>query len=143
MTLKFEDNSKKAKVEIAKVSQQGMEAALLMLEASIKAGAPVSSGHLRDHIDHKTTVSGTKVTGQVGSPDMYAVYVEYGTGEFAENGSGRKGGWSYKDNEGKWHHTKGMKAKKFMRNGFRQNKNKVKEVLGKEYGASFKGGKGK
>lgn len=143
MTIEFQDNSKKAKAEIAKVSQKGMEAALLMLEASIKAGAPVSSGHLRDHIDHKTTVSGTKVTGQVGSPDMYAVYVEYGTGEFAENGSGRKGGWNYQDPSGEWFFTWGQEPQKFMRNGFRQNKNKVKEVLGKEYGASFKGGKGK
>jgi len=143
MTIEFQDNSKKVKAEMAKASERGMEAALLMLEAAIKAGAPVDSGDLRDSTDHKTSVSGSKVEGKVGTPLMYGVYVEYGTGEFAENGSGRKGGWSYQDAEGKWHRTKGMKPRKFMRNGFRQNKNKVKEVLGKEYGASFKGGKGK
>ncbi len=65
--------------------------------------------------------------------------MEFGTGEFAENGSGRKGGWFFQSSDGKWHFTKGQRPQKFLRNAFRQNKNNIIEILGKEYGATFKG----
>ena len=42
--------------------------------------------------------------------------------------------------DGEWHFTRGQKPQKFLRNAFRQNKEKAIEILGKEYGATFKGG---
>lgn len=137
---KFEDNSKEVKQQMRDASESGMEAVLLMIEAAAKAITPVGeTGELRDKIDHNITKQGNEMIGKVGSPLDYAPYVELGTGEFAENGAGRKGGWSYMDEEGNWRHTKGQSPQPFLRPAFRSNKNNVKEILGKEYGTTFKG----
>lgn len=136
---KFEDNSKKVKQQMSQANEAGMEAALLLIEAQAKALAAVDSGEMRDKIDHRVTNRGNDTVGQVGSPNEQAIYNEFGTGEFAENGAGRKGGWSYQTPDGEWHHTIGMHPQPFLRPAFRQNKKKIQDIIGKEYGATFKG----
>lgn len=122
---------------------QALESAALIVEASAKALAPVGdSGELRDKIDHNVVDTSNGPAAKIGSPLDYAMYVEYGTGEFAENGAGRKGGWSYQTPDGKWHHTNGMAPKPFLRPAFRRNKAKIQEIVGKEFKAKFGGGKG-
>lgn len=117
-----------------------MEAACLIVEAAAKANAPVgTSGELRDKIDHVVKQSGGIITGQIGSPTDYAMYVEYGTGEFAENGAGRKGGWSYQTPDGEWHHTDGMQPQPFLRPAFRENKANIENVIGKKFNSTFNG----
>lgn len=140
MSVEFTDNTGQAKAALKRASEQAVEKALLILEAQIKANAPVSTGDLRDSIKHNSNWAGDIIWGRVGSPLMYAIYVEFGTGEFAENGAGRKGGWSYKDSSGEWFFTWGMSPQKFMRKAFRTKKNQVKQFVGKEIGASFQGG---
>ena len=139
MSFKFEDNSKKVKQDIKDTSRVGMQSALLMVEASAKSRAPVDSGELKDKIDNEIQGSGNEIIGQVGSPLKYAPYVEFGTGEFAENGMGRKGGWSFKDEEGKWVHTKGQEPQPFLRPAFRANKNNIVRILGEAFGVRFSG----
>lgn len=136
---KFEDNSNKVKQQFQKATEAGMESALLMIESAAKANAPVQSGELRDKLDHNITKQGNQMIGKMGSPLDYAPYVEFGTGEHAENGAGRKGGWSYQDEEGNWHYTKGQKPQPYLRPAFRENKKNVQDILGKEYGATFRG----
>ena len=140
---KFTDNSKKIKAQMDAAAFSGLESAALIVEATAKALAPVGdSGELRDKIDHSITNTSDGPVAKVGSPLDYAMYVEYGTGEFAENGSGRKGGWSYQDAEGNWHHTNGMEPQPFLRPAFRRNKAKIQEAIGKEFKTKFGGGKG-
>jgi hypothetical protein len=67
----------------------------------------------------------------VGTNVEYAVYVEFGTGEFAENGNGRKGGWMYKDPSGEWFFTWGQEPKPYLRPAFRKNRSAI-EALAKE-----------
>lgn len=47
-----------------------------------------------------------KKTVTIGSNLFYSVYVELGTGIFAEKGNGRKTPWVWKDFNGKWHFTR-------------------------------------
>lgn len=137
---KFTDNSAAVKKQLLQVSQSAMEAACLIVEGAAKANAPVgTSGELRDKIDHRITKSGGIITGQIGSPTDYAIYVEYGTGEFAENGAGRKGGWSYQTPDGEWHHTDGMQPQPFLRPAFRENKKNIENVIGREFKSTFNG----
>ena len=140
---KFTDNSKKVKAQMDDAMFQALESAALIVEASAKALAPVGdSGELRDKIDHNVVDTSNGPAAKIGSPLDYAMYVEYGTGEFAENGAGRKGGWSYQTPDGKWHHTNGMSPQPFLRPAFKRNKDKIQEIVGKEFKAKFGGGKG-
>ena len=120
---------------------RALESAALIVEASAKALAPVGdSGELRDKIDHNVVDTSNGPAAKIGSPLDYAMYVEYGTGEFAENGAGRKGGWSYQTPDGEWHHTDGMRPQPFLRPAFKRNKDKIREIVGKEFKAKFGGG---
>lgn len=68
----------------------------------------------------------------LGVKEQYAVYVEFGTGIYAENGNGRKTPWIYK-NEKTGHvvRTNGQMPRKFMRTGFRIMKPQAKALLQK------------
>lgn len=136
---KFEDNSAKVKRQMRDVSEVAMEAALLVVEASMKSKARVDSGELRDKLGHKIMNRGSEVIGQAGSPSKHSIWNEFGTGEYAENGAGRKGGWVYKAPNGKWYYTKGMRPSPFVRPAFRENKKNIQDIIGKEFGVKFKG----
>ena len=119
---------------------RALESAALIVEASAKALAPVGdSGELRDKIDHNVKDGANGPEAKIGSPLDYAMYVEYGTGEFAENGAGRKGGWSYQTPDGEWHHTDGMQPQPFLRPAFRENKANIENVIGQKFNSTFNG----
>lgn len=135
----FIDNSKQVKAALRKVSGQALEEAALLVEGQAKALAPVDSGELRDKIDHTIKEQNGMKIAQIGSPLDYAIYVEYGTGEHATNGAGRKGGWRYKTPDGKWHYTRGMKAQPFLLPAFRRNKKNIEKVIGVKLSSTFNG----
>ena len=137
---KFTDNSKKVKGQMDDAMFRALESAALIVEASAKALAPVGdSGELRDKIDHNVKDGANGPQAKIGSPLDYAMYVEYGTGEFAENGAGRKGGWSYQTPDGEWHHTDGMQPQPFLRPAFRENKANIENVIGQKFNSTFNG----
>jgi len=84
---------------------------------------PTRTGNLKNSITHQVVEDEEVV--RIGSPVDYAAYVEFGTGEFAENGEGRKGGWVYSDGNG-FHFTRGMRPVRFLRDGL---KNAEKDIL--------------
>lgn len=59
-----------------------------------------------------------KSVATIGSPLMNAVYEEFGTGEYALEGNGRKGGWFYVDERGKGHFTHGKKPRRPFWNAY-------------------------
>lgn len=136
---KFEDNSKQVKSQFHDVSEEAMLEALLLVEGQAKSLARVDTGEMRDKIDHKVSKSGSKIMGQVGSPNEHAIYNEFGTGEFATNGAGRKGGWVYQDASGQWYFTYGMKPKPFLRPAFRMTKKQVEQIIGVNFKKNFRG----
>lgn len=136
---KFTDNSDEVMKQLLDCSEEAMEAACLIVEAQAKALAAVSSGELRDKIDHTVKKENGKIIGKVGSPMFYAPYVEYGTGEFAENGAGRKGGWNYQDSSGEWFFTWGNEPQPFLRPAFRKTHKQVEQIIGQKFRTTFKG----
>lgn len=137
---KFEDFSREVKRQLTAVNKTSLEAALIYIEGQSKSLAAVQSGEMRDKISHNITDNGKTIYGQVGSPFMYALYVEFGTGEFAENGAGRKGGWNYKDSSGEWFFTWGQDPQPFLRPAFRRNRKNIETLIGGHYSAKFGGG---
>lgn len=127
--MKFKDNSEVAKQVITEAGVQFLFQACLLVEGQAVALATVQTARLRNSIDH--TVDEDELVGYVGTNVEYAVYVEFGTGEFAENGQGRKGGWMYQDPSGEWFFTWGQEPQPYLRPAFRQNKGRI-EALAKE-----------
>lgn len=140
MAIEFQDNSKAVKKELNQTLAATLEKVLLIVESSAKANAKVGTGEMRDKIGHAVVVEGAELIGHVGSPTEHSLYNEFGTGEFAENGSGRKTPWHYQDEKGNWHITKGMKPRPFLRPAFRNNKARIKEMFATDLGAKFKKG---
>lgn len=136
---KFEDNSGKVKNQLLNVGIQGLTEAALLIEGAAKSNAPVNLGELRDKIDYQVKEENGGAIAQIGSPLDYAFYPEFGTGEFAENGAGRKGGWSYQDESGVWHYTKGQRPQPYLRPAFRQNKKNIEDIIGQKFGSEFNG----
>lgn len=95
----------------------------------------VASGQLKGSWNHQVNESAKEA--KVGSPLENAIWEEFGTGEYAAHGDGRKGGWSYQDDSGNWHHTKGKTPNRTLQRAFEGTKaaiiRRAKEIF-KELG---------
>lgn len=131
-TVEFKDNSKAVKSAMQKRQIKWLKMASLILEADAVLMCAVDTGRLRDSIDHKVDVG--EMTAYVGTPAEYAVYIEFGTGRFAENGKGRKGGWVYKAPNGEFIFTEGQAPQPFLRPAFKKNRQSIKNLLKKLMG---------
>lgn len=85
-------------------------------------------------------VDETKHEAIIGSLEENAIWEEFGTGEYALNGDGRKGGWYYEDENGKWHFTNGKTPTRAMFKAYIRLKPKIINHFQKEFKAEFKGG---
>lgn len=80
------------------------------IEAQTKRNSKVVTGKTKGSYQYK--VDESKMEGVVGSDYQNAIWEEFGTGEYAIKGDGRKGGWFYKDASGQGHFTRGKKPKR-------------------------------
>ena len=91
--------------------------------------APVDSGKLRQSIDYQ--VEHDRVL--VGSYSEYSIYVEKGTGIYAEDNNGRKTAWVYWDAKREqyvW--TRGNKPQPFISPAVDKNKKKILAIFEEE-----------
>ena len=103
--------------------------ACAVVERSAKEKAPKDTGALRRSITSEVTDEDGAIIGTIFTPLEYAPYVEYGTGLFAESGKGRQTPWSYQDDEGNWHTTRGQKPQPFMRPALDENREKIVRLI--------------
>lgn len=90
--------------------------------------APVDTSNLKNSISHAVVEDEQAV--YIGTNVPYAIYHEFGTGEFAEGGSkAKKIPWAFKDKDGKWHYTKGVKARHFIQFGATAHASEYRERL--------------
>lgn len=96
----------------------------------------VKSGQTKG--SYKANVDENNGTAYIGSDLENAIWEEFGTGEYALHGDGRKGGWFYEDAKGEGHFTKGKAPNRPMYRAFSELKNKLirraEEVLKAEMG---------
>lgn len=131
--IKFIDN----RIEVEK-ALKGKAIAFLheakdSLVSQTQRNTPVQTGDLKRSFGNDSTVDESKLTAYIGSSLEYAIWVERGTGEYAVNGDGRKGGWLYKDDKGKVHFTKGMKPKRMLYNAYITKKKAIQAQANKIY----------
>lgn len=106
-----------------------LSTACALVEKSAKQKAPKGTGELRRSITSEVSADGDNLQGVVFTPLMYAPYVEYGTGLFAESGGRKDVPWSYKDEKGEWHTTSGQHPKPFMRPALDENREEIIRIL--------------
>lgn len=109
--------------------EAAMGRACAIVERSAKQNAPKGNGELRRSITSKVESDANEVKGVVYTTLEYAPYVEYGTGLFAEEGGRQDVPWSYKDDEGNWHSTSGMKPQPYMRPALDENRERIKRII--------------
>ena len=68
----------------------------------------------------------------IGSNLLYSIWVELGTGIFAEKGNGRKTPWVWMDFNGKFHATRGMKARPFLSPAVEDHIDELREIAVEE-----------
>lgn len=119
----FEDYSIKVKEAIDDSINVALEECAGELESQVKRNSRVRTGKTKNSFRH--VVDEEKHIATVGSSDENSIWEEFGTGEYALNGNGRKGGWSYKDEKGDWHYTKGKTPSRAFWNAYTSLKSKL------------------
>lgn len=61
----------------------------------------------------------------------YAEFIEYGTGAYNEQGTGRQTPWRYQDRNGVWHTTSGYEAHPYIRPAVEKNRAALNKALKK------------
>lgn len=82
----------------------------------------------------KYYVDEEQLDGYVGSDAENAIWEEFGTGEYALNGNGRKGGWFYVDAHGRGHYTHGKKPSRAFYKAFIMLRCRIEERARKLFG---------
>ena len=77
----------------------------------------------------KYVVDESKQTAIVGNPLENAIYEEFGTGEYALNGDGRKSAWTYQDEKGQWHYTMGKHPTRMLFKAFTSLRKPLQQAL--------------
>lgn len=147
--IKMEDNSESVKQLLAEtvhniLDQWGL---LVMSYAKKLAGRHVDTSRLINSItyavdDAQKTVtigtnaqsdSGTWPNGYEAQPSPYPIYVELGTGIYAENHNGRPTPWYWYDMKTKqWHFTRGVKPRPFLRPAVEDHIDELREIAVEE-----------
>lgn len=131
MSVTFRDFRVQVKEAIAEKGEAFLHEATGEIASQAADNSPVDTGALKG--SWSTAVDGN--TGIVGSGLEYAIWQEFGTGEYASGtGGGRKGGWAYQDDNGDWHFTKGTRPKRMLKNAFNTKKEAIiaraKQIFG-------------
>lgn len=89
---------------------------------------PVKTGRLKGSISSAVVADENAV--YIGTNLDYAIYHEFGTGEYASAGSNaKKIPWAFQDDKGQWHMTSGVPARHFLQFGATAHKDEYKGLL--------------
>ena len=135
MSVQFTDNSAVVKAALDDAVKAYLYEAGGELESQVKRNSRVGTGQLKNSWTYKVDEANGKCT--VGSPLENAIWEEFGTGEYALHGDGRKGGWYYQDDKGNWHHTYGKAPHRAFQRAFNSLKNvlinRIAEILERRF----------
>ena len=127
MAVEFKDFTIEVQGKISDTINAKLEEVAGELESAAKRNTKVVTSQTKNSWRHY--VNDETHTATIGSSYENAIWEEFGTGEHALNGDGRKGGWSYQDDSGKWYHTHGKKPKRAFHKAYTSLKNKIINYL--------------
>lgn len=129
--VKFIDYTQKVKDTIADVAMAALDEAAGELEGQVKRNTKVKTGKTKGSWHYKVTHNETdeEFVAAVGSDYENAIWEEFGTGDYALNGDGRKGGWYYEDEQGNGHFTHGKRPRRAFWNAYTALKDKIIKMI--------------
>lgn len=125
--VKFEDNRLKVKEALEQKGIKFLHEAKDSLVSQTQRNTPVRTGDLKRSFGNDSMVDENELIAYIGSSLEYSIWVELGTGEYAVNGNGRKGGWVYRDEQGKLHYTRGMKPRRMLYKAYQTKRSKIQQ----------------
>ena len=133
MNLKMiRDNRKQVKGQVEEAIVRALEICAGKAETYAKTNLTrqkaVDTGALRNSVNHK--VDKAKLVAYVGTNIEYAPYIEFGTGIYYVGG--RRTSWTYKDSDGQWHMTNGMRARPFLKPAVADHQEEYKNIIQSE-----------
>ena len=131
--IEFVDNSR----ELVEALNENVEAILESMGEfaeddaveTITEEGRIDTGQYRNSITH--TYSLVERAVYIGTNVPYAIWNEIGTGKYASEPGGRQTPWRYKDSDGNWHTTSGMKPIHALKNAVANHKNEYKTLIEK------------
>lgn len=123
MSFEFKDNREAVKAKLRQCGTAWLHEAAAELSSQVMRNQRVRTGRTKG--SWRYLVDEEKMEAYVASDAMNAVYEEFGTGEYALEGNGRKGGWWYMDEKGKYHFTKGKKPHRPLYRAYTMLKEKI------------------
>ena len=130
MSIEFTDNSAKVRTALTGAITAFLYEIGQALQSEAHDNSRVDTGQTRGSYKYVVDSTGNESTVSVGSDLENAIWEEFGTGEYAANGDGRKGGWVYmSEKDGKYHHTYGKKPNKPLTRAFQFTEPKIKRQL--------------
>ncbi len=124
-SVEFIDNSGAVLKEFLQAKLLALEKCGFVAEDYAKHLAPVDTGGLRNSISHRVELEEGAVF--IGSNKEYAVYVELGTGQYTPGG--RPTTWSYQDEKGQWHRTRGQKPQPFLKPAVEEHRDQYRQIV--------------
>lgn len=121
--VKFHDFTVQVKGAIDDKINAVLEECAGELESQVKRNSRVRTGKTKNSFQHY--IDDAEHTAYIGSPDENAIWEEFGTGEYALKGNGRKGGWFYKDEKGEGHFTYGKTPSRAFWHAYTSIKNAI------------------
>jgi hypothetical protein len=130
MSVEFTNNSMTVKTAISGAVSAYLYEAGGEIQAQTIRNSRVDTGQTKGSYQYKVQEESNKGTVYIGSNLENAIWEEFGTGEYALNGDGRKGSWVYKSQKnGKFYRTKGKTPNRPMYNAFNSLREKLKKRL--------------
>lgn len=123
MGFEFKDNRDAVKEKLRQSGISWLHEAAMLLCGQVMRNQRVRTGRTKG--SWRYVVDEIKAEAYVASDAMNAVYEEFGTGEYALDGNGRKGGWWYMDEKGKYHFTKGKKPQRPLYRAYTMLKDRI------------------
>lgn len=121
--VEFVDNRLKVNRAIEDAIGQFLFEASGELVSQTARATPVDTGQLKG--SWKANVDESVGEAVIGSELENAIWNEFGTGEYAAKGNGRKGGWFYVDKKGEGHFTHGKHPNRTFEKAYNTTKTKI------------------
>lgn len=134
----FEDNRAIIKRQMNNAVEATLAECAAELVSQTARNSRVATGQTKGSWKSNIRSTSTGAEAVIGSELENAIWEEFGTGEYALKGNGRKGGWFYKDEKGNGHFTHGKKPSRAFYHAYTMLKNVIIKRLQSKLKGEFK-----